>query len=65
MIKVVKQPDPNATPKLDEHVIVENYLYGDFKSGATTMGSFQTKRLKQCLPCLHLCTGVGSIHKAS
>ena len=29
VLKVVKQADPNATPKLDEHVIVENYIYGD------------------------------------
>ena len=27
VLKVVKQTDPNATPKLDEHVTVENYLY--------------------------------------
>lgn len=46
VLKVVKQPDPNATPKLDEHVIVENYIYGDFKKWCNNYGFISDEAIK-------------------
>ena len=46
VIKVVKQRDPNATPKLDEHVVVENYLYGDFKKWCNNYGFISDEAVK-------------------
>ena len=46
VIKVVMQRDPNATPKLDEHVIVENYIYGDFKKWCNNYGFISDEAIK-------------------
>ena len=37
--QVTKQSDPNATPKLNEYVIVEDYIPGNFKKWLNNYGS--------------------------
>ena len=38
MVRVTEVPDPNSTPRLDEYVIVEDYIRGEFKKWCNNYG---------------------------